>query len=414
MTHIQHKISETQMVVIKDDTITELNREKVSGVSPSGKAWSRWQKQSMQTYSWKSGHLNRYTMQRLKRVEDPRRTRVNFRCVNLMPIYVHGSPFFTAVGERLGMNPLAERWDKNNLQPMAQEIRYQQYPLLRENPNWRPVAGMTPLLRAPSLQEGVRRYFGSTRYRKDLVKKVAGESLAATKYLHQFRGYVPVDWMVGVSFGAAVHDIAIRDFRPLLNAFTPKTVKHLLEKTDKATGSNIEDSLNSFRLIRQVDPMWSSAFHYADWVEVHDVLASTQRKLEHANKIIPQTDVAKAVDGLVVSVQTSDNTTGQLIVRSAKETYELIEWGTLMANCIGGYQYSALDGSDSLFGVYSGDRLIANMQIRSGRIQQLFGKFNAQLPTSQDQAIRQIIIDKLLPSSSKKSNSQYRAEIGMF
>jgi hypothetical protein len=109
------------------------------------------------------------------------------------------------------------------------------------------------------------------------------------------------------------------------------------------------------------------------WREVHDLLAMQARRAVKPNQMIPQKGkIIKALDGVEVA--------GYTII-SAKDTDTLEIWGNQMSNCIGGYEYQALNGTSLLFGVYGGGVLVGNMEVRKGGyVVQLVGKYNARFP----------------------------------
>src|SRR5699024_10879393 len=68
----------------------------------------------------------------------------------------------------------------------------------------------------------------------------------------------------------------------------------------------------------------------------------------------------------------------------AEEPATLLQWAERMGSCIASYDRKLVTGRAHLLGVYEGEKLIANAEVRTGdealRLVQLRGRFNRDLP----------------------------------
>jgi hypothetical protein len=108
---------------------------------------------------------------------------------------------------------------------------------------------------------------------------------------------------------------------------------------------------------------------FTSFKELHDALSRDQRKLRE-----PEVPVAYRKRGKALAGEYGDYR-----IVAPRTTYDLIDWGQDMNNCIGGYGYAASTGTSLLYGVYQGSTLLGNMEInpKNGDIRQLLGKHNA-------------------------------------
>jgi hypothetical protein len=59
-----------------------------------------------------------------------------------------------------------------------------------------------------------------------------------------------------------------------------------------------------------------------------------------------------------------------------------------MSNCISGYTHAAINREVTLGGIYEGDKLVANFEIKQGpRLSQLLGRFNKPVPQVREKII---------------------------
>lgn len=251
------------------------------------------------------------------------------------------------------------------------------FPLLREAPHWDAVMGMAPALRQRSLSDFTRVAFGGTRYRKDLVKAIAGaKNLNGTWLAHELKTTFPIDWLIPLVSATHHRTEEMRSIKSFMRALPSAVGKRLLTGLgDGDLGAfAVSDTLRSWSQITRLNPAYTLGdYRFTTWRDAHDHLARELGKVERAERDIPQTKLAKRLHG-----KTADG----LTLVSPKTTWQLIDWGRDMHNCIGGYDHAAEAGSSVLFAVMRGDEMIGNMELTpQGAIRQLVGDHNRPLPT---------------------------------
>lgn len=360
-----------ETLTVKDNLIARSLSNHIKGVNKhSGKTYSRFDHQESTIFSWKrADRLRVYRSYKLPRRNGGGR---RFQDITAMAIQ---SPDFWARGDRLD-----DAFRTLRGSDAATVIR-NEYPLAK---NCMPTEGVTSHLRHSDATSFTRSLFGEKYARKDLVRSVGGvleyahndTTAAALLAGKTVRGLVPTDWIVDwvptVARESSVQRVLPRerDLRRLLRSASPKQLRRLVTSDGSLYG--ITDSVRSFGLIREQVPDYAlSDLSFASFKELHDVLSRDQRKLKEPNFDIEYKGKAKKLTG---------DYEGYRIV-APKSNHDLVDWGTQMSNCIGGYGRAATAGQSLLYGVYEGDSLIANMELdpRGGHIRQLLGKYNAGL-----------------------------------
>lgn len=352
--------------IVKDDVIAHKRSQHVKGVNRhSGKSYSRFSEQESTFFSWK-----RNDRLRIYRSVGPHRGRGrSFQ--DITHTVVHDPKWYTRDVEVVNGFRLLKGEDP------AQVIQAE-YPLSR---NCTPIPGLTAHLRHSDAFTFTRSLFGDRVTRKDLVRSVGGvleysgndATSAAISLGKSVAGLVPTDWVVEwiprvgrecVQAAEFPHHI---NLRRMLKTASDKQLRRLI--TTDGTAYGLRDSLRSFQLIRDQKPGYLLAdINFTSFKELHDVLARDQRKMKDPEKPIKYTGKAAKLPG---------DYGGYRIV-APKTTYDLVDWGNEMVNCIGGYGYQAVNGSTLLYAVYKGKDLIGNMEIApgTGNIRQLLGKYN--------------------------------------
>lgn len=377
--------SENEMLVVTDATASLLRREKKQGVSKSGKTWERWARSSSVFCSYKSGKLRIY-----ERVPGNRRHPGASWRDRTSDWPTPDQPYFAPGAHALfdatqALHPEGVR---------AYTYQKLAFPLLREAPNtWSPISGITLGLRESTLPDFIRVEFGKTRYRKDLARAIAGsQNLMVTARASALRGLVPTDWLVEMiesrapkrkstlMFGTSP-DSKEADIRRLFRSLAPHTAHQLMKTWDTASGYDVKDGIYMGAAVLGAMP--DTNLKFKDWHSLHEWANREFAKIESENEAIPQGSVAKKLDGKLA---------GDLSIVSAKQTWDLVEWGSAMSNCIGSYQSQAMQKSCYLFGVYRGSEMVANMEITpAGRINQLFGKFNRRIEANEEEAVYAVV-----------------------
>lgn len=250
-------------------------------------------------------------------------------------------------------------------------------------------------LRYPNAMEMTVAMFGKTRYRKDLVKSVAEAGWEAVLIARQFRGLVPIDWIINFLRinerrpVRVVHAYAQGNInlRKQLLALDPRSYRALLKKdllSDNEWNylADMSRVLNA-PIARRADRVIHGRVR--NWREFHDLYVrrrdgwvpsgSTETRFD-----IPQTETAQAIDGQMI---------GNLEIRTPKNIDDIRAWGEYMHNCIGGYShFVACDKATTTLGaVLEDNRVLANFEVRDGRLNQLLGRFNGPLPSDRRDSI---------------------------
>lgn len=242
--------------------------------------------------------------------------------------------------------------------------------------------GFSGSLKEADLRSQVASLFGKTRVRRDLMRAVAQSYPNAIMLAREFRGLVPIDWLVKFLMdNPRQPNIRITPYlgglRPLLYQMQPRAYRHLLNS--QMAGYDIwyymRDITNPVGVIARVGVPTDG---FRNFYELHDLIFANDRELRRsaapiAPQDVPVSPLSSALDGLQV---------GTLTLRMPRKTSDLHEWGEEMRNCIGGYAGSILNAKRTreLGGIYEGDKLIGNFEIINKRLSQLLGKFNQPLP----------------------------------
>lgn len=262
-------------------------------------------------------------------------------------------------------------------------------------------------MRASNTREFVERLFGKKNYRRDLVRAVGNcQTPEVLAYASAFRGIVPVDWIVDFINSTepyadhwAMYGIRSTGeadaLRRALGMMDPRSYRLLLRDSFGLQNARLtRDSIRYFKglLARPDLPPQTADLggkRIRTWVELHDEIYGIRRRangeLVHQPRLyradfkpfedqdITLTPLAQALD---------NKQAGEYTLVPAKHTSIMTEWGGLMNNCIGGYRQAALSHQGIYGGVYKGETLIANFEIKDGGLSQLLARFNQPLADS--------------------------------
>jgi len=291
------------------------------------------------------------------------------------------------------MEVFAEKWGErptfDSLYPMADNYRF--------NKPWNRMTSDYGLgwLRYPDAMSLTVAMFGKTRYRKDLVKSVAEATWESVLIARQFRGLVPIDWIINFlrinERGA--QEVPIRrsygqtnvDVRRQLLALDPRSYRALLRRNlfENDEWYNLSDAA---RAVNHPLAPRADAVHgrVRNWKEFHDLYVvrmnhAYQAPIEHRFDI-PQTDIAKSIDGQMI---------GNLEIRTPKSVDDIRSWGEFMHNCIGSYDYIVArdNATSTVAAVMDGDKVLANLEVKNGHLHQLLGRFNQPLSSDRRDSI---------------------------
>lgn len=252
---------------------------------------------------------------------------------------------------------------------------------------WAPAEIRRAFANTDTVQELTRRLFGKTRYRRDLVKAVASSNLPTIALAWQFRGLVPIDWIVSM--------LRERPLRPgrYLNNIRP----HLRNLDQMSLRNVLRDAAILTRYARDL----ARFSPVADLGRIHSVTELHDRLYEHAllfrtaytktgkpKKAITLPDYASALGGQLSSGWS---------IEIARHENDLWEWGSLMRHCIGVYGPHLRSGRSILGAVCDpSGRMRANFEVTATRrrhvsdaqpderpvlrLSQLLGRANSLLP----------------------------------
>lgn len=417
------------MLIERADVVMLALGTEREGVSPSGKAWSRWSNHSWWWFSAKrvgaDGRrtLNMYHSLEKSRGQHQQRTRY-FRNVTSAYLSISGGPAVDAAlrsavislhGRMFGEVP--ERFLGLRLRDLFAALALPGLAIgitgVDKTLPHTPVQGISPALRALTARQRCEALFGKRRTRKDLIRAAAVAAPADLLIAHHLRQVVPVDWLVEFLNASTSHVRALaisgpsaaRGVGKILSYLPMPSRRRLLLELAGIDGErqaapgplwSVRDSVRSLDGILEAahDTLWvtESLLGAKTWAAVHDELARIDRRRQNANLPIEQDGLYAAIDGLIVDP-------GVTLV-SVKETDTLFEWGEQMSNCIAGYRGSALTHQTYLFGVYRDTDLLANAEILpDGTVRQLYGRFNAGLEDGLDSAVRGAI-DRALSATA--------------
>lgn len=362
----------TTLLSVTADTASLHRSQENSGVNKhSGKPYRSWKKTSSTYCSYRSGKLRIY-----QKTYATRRSPMFFRDITAQMSRPFGDTkaLFEAA---LSIEPTGTVGQVSTFDRLA-------FPLLREAPDsWRAQPGISAGLRHSTVQDFVVAEFGKSRYRKDLVRAVAeAKGLEGVALASHLRGVVPVDWLVDFIKQSSNWSARESDMRTLFKSLAPATARKLLLQDDRLKHSwIITDAIRDGAAV--VSAMPATNLKFKDWQDVHDWSTRERRKIQSANREIPQGSIAKKLDGSELD---------GIQLTSAKQTHELINWGAAMNNCIGGYAEMAVRKTTYLFAAWRGETMIGNMEVSTnGTIRQFVGKHNRALPGADADTIQKMV-----------------------
>lgn len=259
---------------------------------------------------------------------------------------------------------------------------------------WAPAEIRRAFKHTTTAAELTRRLFGTTRYRRDLVKAVAQTSLPNLAFAWQLRGLVPVDWLIALMNERPVAPgRCLPNVRPHLRSLDLQSLRNL-------TRTDLDE--RSLRDLPRYEPL-ATAPRVHTWRELHDLLVehamlyrSAVTKDGKRRKPIRLPDWAAPLVG---------QTPSGLHIDLATHEDDLWGWAQQMRHCIGSYGHDMRSGRALLGAVRAGDdRILANFEIRVSlnradpeappvlTLSQLLGHANRLLPDD----LRTTVTDHLL------------------
>lgn len=238
----------------------------------------------------------------------------------------------------------------------------------------------------------VYRAFGKTRYRKDLVKAVAGlSSMTVFTLGYSFRGLVPIDWIIDFYrkfAGKDPHNIShgdfLEDIHKGLRFLSQKQVRKLFKLIQAnlmhTSKMELQDTIASIGGIG--DEKYTENLHdikFTTIKEAHDKFSTYYRLAAEISKNAKFAEPLEltSLSKDLTEVDSPDHT---IRVIPAKYPKDLIEWGGKMGHCIASYTSDAIYGRGTYAGIYKNGELIGNVEFKRDKLSQIFGEYNRLIP----------------------------------
>lgn len=368
--------------------ITHSNRR--SGVTPGGKTWSRFQEQSVDFYSMKSGKLVIYRKERItpaRNYGQPRgRSRMGpVRDWTSRSLLAYGVNFSTSLhdvgAKHLGFQGYSELIQKEF--PLAADIQAG-------------VPSSTNLLRYSSLVDMSRHLMGK-HYQKGVPRAFAQVTDNAAPTIRRsflelsmiFKGVIPTDWLVGLYQESPTHYYpnlfshrdTLRDMRVFLRTANETQLRRLVRNPTPRFAAHFRDTYRSIDTLEGVD--------FRSMQDLHDNLYRRNYDLGHVRQQAP----AKVIEYKGKARKFLGEQDGFTII-APEDTSVLYGWSNTMGNCISGYGFQAAAGNTLLYAVMREDKMVANMELepKTGTVRQLLGKYNQSLDPALSSSIKSRVL----------------------
>lgn len=259
-----------------------------------------------------------------------------------------------------------------------------------------PVAGMYNLsgyyempptiihaMRQPVFKDFVAEVFGKKNMRKDLVKACATSTPISVALAAQFKGLVPIDWIINFLRNNPRSEFynpedrtvtrSLSKIRPILTQLDPRSYRRLLSlNMHPNSWYHITDTVR-----------WSDRIEHPYFVRSWDDL---HRQLYRGYVKDPFEDQEIKLNALAKRLNNAETKNFRIV--PAHHTSIMTKWGDKMNNCIATYRRTALEGKNVYAGIYVGEKLKANMEIADGTLRQLLGTNNTPMkPDARDEIV---------------------------
>lgn len=398
---------QTERLTVTDDAVIVSRHQHLKGVSKSNKVFFRTETPNMvvvKAKKTKAGEtrINIYStvVKRYRHHPSVRDVRCITHSVDLTwRALGQGNKVLDAVAEFIEQHtgrPVERRSGSGIVASILPGIKlwHQPTPYEGRGPDFN-INLITDGLRHDNIHNIVKALYGVTNYRRDLVKAVASARLDYINMLYVFKGIVPIDWMIealnasprrddrNVHAATSLNRESARNFRRVVKQMSGPRRRALILGLARGETNRmlISDTFSAFKQRVDVNDETRAARTFR---ELHDAVYNMRRAQGHyyaapVQEVKPikikKTAIAKAVEALEIE--------GLRFV--CPETSELMqEWGNYMHNCIGSYAYSAKSGAGVYVGVYQGDTLVANLELKPTSetnfdLRQILGKYNRDL-----------------------------------
>jgi hypothetical protein len=264
------------------------------------------------------------------------------------------------------------------------------YPAIRELENTPTTfeATYSKHLRQPTFRKAVSSAFG----KGDKVYKMVCEWSKANENdlnvleLSLLKGLIPIDYFFKliaeyrVSPGHPKHRIFLRK---ILKSYNAKRILTLLgDKALYRSNELINDmclmySIHGDKIIFPEKPLTLRV--------LHDDMARQTRRMANPVMEFKVRDKIKALNGSMI------NENLKLIV--PQNSHDLIEWATIMSNCISNYSHQMKNNDVLLLGVEKNGVMTYNISVRNGHVEQFYGARNSD-PDQEDKKVVKSFLEK--------------------
>lgn len=240
--------------------------------------------------------------------------------------------------------------------------------------------------------EATVRLFGSSRYRKDLVKAVAQTDFDMVMLASTMKDRVPTDWIINFlnsiqdpmpPYGRRAMDYPLK-FRPIALGLDNRSLRRLMFNTEGIHRYTLNDVIRFSDRVALDD--------IRKWGDLHEGLFRGRERRVLAPTTPPPPPIPVAIPITSRSKDILDAFEGseyELII--PKGTEDLMRWSNEMNNCIRGYDKLAAAGDVHLGAVVKNERMIANYEVsKDGRLKQLLGKYNQSLDDKTRKSLERI------------------------
>lgn len=279
--------------------------------------------------------------------------------------------------------------------PMTKDIPLNNYTtlkILHDNPHKEYLRS----LRRETVQEMTGTLFGKKRYRKDLVKAMAGaNSVEFLTFLFTLKREIPVDWFISIlrnnpelshlptefsfdrlkEFYDSMSDKQFRKFCKCLMEEDHVPIQSILDMAAQFKECLEDETMEQVDSVTKIKFRNLEEFHY--WIGKHHEATNKERE---RRELIEKYGGEITGNKYYEALREIDFSSANYEVIIPTCAYELVEWGSEMSNCIGGYATRAQDSpTDAYVALKSKNGTMkANILMADRNISQFFGKRNSQ------------------------------------
>lgn len=276
------------------------------------------------------------------------------------------------------INKICREFLKKNGFKVKRDFKYSDIPELaypalkdirRDYPKINLSLGITDGFRRASFNDIIKLYFGSNgRTVNKLCHEILKErnTFAFLGWARALKGLLPLEFVVKFlsEVSNRINAIDYKNLRKLIKAYGRERREILLNNLMMDTNIFILEDLIR---IHKDYPGIVLPEKPKNFLELHDYLASEQRKLATIDRAIPYKREFEAINRAKVD---------DLEIVLPKSTHELVNWGQRMSNCLGSYANLAVKREVVLFAAMKGEEMAYNVSIRGKKLEQFYGPYN--------------------------------------